>query len=55
MSATGLERIAAELEVRDLIVSAWAAIDRKDWATYAAAFAPDGEFEILGYRRRAVP
>ena len=52
MSTTGAERLAAEFAVRDLIVSAWAAIDRKDWDTYAAAFALDGEFEILGQRRR---
>ena len=51
VTALELERIAAERDVRDLIVSAWAAIDRKDWDTYAAAFAEDGEFEILGQRR----
>jgi uncharacterized protein (TIGR02246 family) len=52
VSTASLERIAAEHDVRDLIISAWAAIDRKDWTTYANAFAEDGEFEILGQRRR---
>lgn len=52
MTARTLERVAAELDVRDLILSAWAAIDRKDWDTYAGAFAEDGEFEIMGQRRR---
>jgi uncharacterized protein (TIGR02246 family) len=51
---TGREetQLAAELDVHNLIVSAWAAIDRKDWDTYANAFADDGEFEIMGQRRR---
>ncbi len=38
--------------IRDLIHSAWAAIDEKDWDGYASAFAEDGKFEILGQRRR---
>jgi uncharacterized protein (TIGR02246 family) len=40
-----------EREIGDLIRSAWAGIDRKDWDAYAAAFAEDGEFEIMGQRR----
>ncbi len=52
MSTVSVDRIAAERDVHDLIISAWAAIDRKDWDTYANAFAQDGEFEILGQRRR---
>lgn len=52
MSAGELAGLAAELEVRNLIVSAWAAIDRKDWDTYANSFAEDGEFEIMGQRRQ---
>jgi uncharacterized protein (TIGR02246 family) len=38
-------------EISRLIRSTWAAIDRKDWAGYAAAFTEDGEFEIMGQRR----
>lgn len=49
---SGNEVLQAERDVVRLIRNAWAAIDRKDWATYADAFAPDGEFEILGQRRR---
>ena len=47
-----LRLLLDEREIRDLIVSAWAGIDRKDWDTYANAFAEDGEFEILGQRRK---
>lgn len=52
MSTVSLDRITAERDVHDLIVSAWAGIDRKDWDAYANAFAEDGEFEIFGQRRR---
>ena len=40
-----------EAAIRRLIVSAWAALDRQDWETYASAWAEDGEFEILGNHR----
>jgi uncharacterized protein (TIGR02246 family) len=40
-----------ERDIRALIRSGWAAIDRKDWDGYASAFAADGVFEILGQRR----
>jgi uncharacterized protein (TIGR02246 family) len=49
---TGNEDLQAERDVVRLIRDAWAAIDRKDWDAYADAFAPDGEFEILGQRRK---
>jgi len=49
--ADDLQTLLDERAIVGLIRSAWAAIDRKDWATYADAFAPDGEFEILGQRR----
>ncbi|HET9103918.1 MAG TPA: nuclear transport factor 2 family protein [Solirubrobacteraceae bacterium] len=42
----------AERDIVRLIRDAWAAIDRKDWDGYANAFATDGEFEIMGQRRR---
>jgi uncharacterized protein (TIGR02246 family) len=48
----GLQTLLDEREIVGLIRSAWAAIDRKDWETYAHAFAEDGEFEILGQRRK---
>jgi uncharacterized protein (TIGR02246 family) len=41
-----------ELAIHRLIVSGWAALDRQDWDTYAAAWAEDGEFRILGKHRR---
>jgi uncharacterized protein (TIGR02246 family) len=46
-----LQNLADERDIRALIRSAWAAIDRKDWDGYASAFAVDGVFEILGQRR----
>jgi len=49
---TELQALADERDIRNLILSAWAGIDRKDWDAYAGAFADDGEFEILGQRRR---
>jgi uncharacterized protein (TIGR02246 family) len=48
----GLRTLLDEREIVALIRSAWAGIDRKDWAAYANAFADDGEFEILGQRRK---
>lgn len=42
----------AERDVVRLIRDTWAAIDRKDWDAYANAFTEDGEFEIMGQRRR---
>lgn len=44
-----------ELAIRRLIVSTWAALDRQDWDTYAAAWDDDGVFEILGQLRRGRP
>lgn len=52
MTTADVAELMGELEVRHLIVSAWAAIDRQDWDAYAGAFAEDGEFEIMGQRRR---
>lgn len=50
MSANAV--LQAERDVVRLIRDTWAAIDRKDWAAYADGFAEDGEFEIMGDRRR---
>jgi uncharacterized protein (TIGR02246 family) len=44
-------RLMDERDIKELIRSGWAAIDRKDWDTYANVFAADGEFEIMGQRR----
>ena len=49
---TGNDSLQAERDIVRLIRGAWAAIDRKDWETYANAFAEDGEFEIMGQRRK---
>ena len=46
-----LKLLLDEQAIRNLIVSAWAALDSKDWPTYAEAFASDGVFEIMGQRR----
>ena len=46
-----IDVIQAERDIVRLIRSAWAAIDAKDWDTYANAFTEDGEFEIMGQRR----
>jgi uncharacterized protein (TIGR02246 family) len=46
------ETLQAERDVVRLIRDTWAAIDRKDWAAYADGFCEDGEFEIMGDRRR---
>ena len=46
------DALLAERDIVRLIRDAWAAIDRKDWDTYADAFADDGEFEIMGQRRK---
>lgn len=48
----GDEVMRAERDVVRLIRDTWAAIDRKDWDAYADAFAEDGEFEIMGQRRK---
>ena len=47
-----LQLLLDEREIRNLALSAWAAIDRKDWDGYANVFAEDGEFEIMGQRRK---
>lgn len=53
MNATDqINRLMDERDIKELIRSGWAAIDRKDWDAYANVFAPDGEFEIMGQRRR---
>jgi uncharacterized protein (TIGR02246 family) len=44
--------LQAERDIVRLIRDTWAAIDRKDWNGYADGFAEDGEFEIMGQRRR---
>jgi uncharacterized protein (TIGR02246 family) len=49
VSSTDLQ---AERDVIRLIRATWAAIDRKDWAGYANGFTEDGEFEIMGQRRK---
>ena len=41
-----------ERDIVRLIRDTWAAIDRKDWDAYANGFAEDGEFEIMGDRRK---
>jgi uncharacterized protein (TIGR02246 family) len=46
-----LQTLLDERDIRALIRGGWAAIDRKDWDTYANAFAADGVFEIMGQRR----
>jgi uncharacterized protein (TIGR02246 family) len=50
MSGNGV--LQAEHDIVRLIRDTWAAIDRKDWDTYADGFAEDGEFEIMGQRRK---
>jgi len=50
VSDTGV--LQAERDIVRLIRDTWAAIDRKDWGAYADAFAEDGEFEIMGQRRK---
>jgi uncharacterized protein (TIGR02246 family) len=49
---SGSDVLQAERDIVRLIRDAWAAIDRKDWDSYANAFAEDGEFEIMGQRRK---
>jgi uncharacterized protein (TIGR02246 family) len=44
--------LQAERTIVRLIRQTWAAIDRKDWDAYADGFAEDGEFEIMGQRRK---
>jgi uncharacterized protein (TIGR02246 family) len=52
MSTEGTASRLADIEdVRRLILLTWASIDRHDWDGYAAGFAEDGVFEILGQRR----
>jgi uncharacterized protein (TIGR02246 family) len=46
------DRLQAERDIVRLIRDTWAAIDRKDWDAYADGFAVDGEFEIMGQRRK---
>ena len=46
------ETLQAERDIVRLIRDTWAAIDRKDWDTYADGFHADGEFEIMGQRRK---
>ncbi|HEX6024341.1 MAG TPA: nuclear transport factor 2 family protein [Solirubrobacter sp.] len=46
------EALQAERDVVRLIRDTWAAIDRKDWEAYADGFTEDGEFEIMGQRRK---
>jgi uncharacterized protein (TIGR02246 family) len=48
----GEDVMRAERDVVRLIRDTWAAIDRKDWDAYANAFTEDGEFEIMGQRRK---
>ena len=48
----GSELMQAERDIVRLIRGTWAALDRKDWAAYADGFAQDGEFEIMGQRRK---
>jgi uncharacterized protein (TIGR02246 family) len=52
MPPPNIGEIAEKIAIHALIVEAWASLDRKDWDGYAGAFASDGEFEILGQRRR---
>jgi uncharacterized protein (TIGR02246 family) len=42
---------ADEAAIRELLLSYPRALDARDWDAYADAFAPDGEFEIMGQRR----
>jgi uncharacterized protein (TIGR02246 family) len=46
------DALQAERDIVRLIRDTWAAIDRKDWDAYADGFAEDGEFEIMGQRRK---
>jgi uncharacterized protein (TIGR02246 family) len=46
------DTLQAERDIVRLIRDTWAAIDRKDWDGYADGFAEDGEFEIMGQRRK---
>jgi uncharacterized protein (TIGR02246 family) len=48
----GNDVLHAERDIVRLIRDTWAAIDRKDWDAYADGFAEDGEFEIMGQRRK---
>lgn len=47
-----VERIAAELEIRDLVARYAAAVTTRDAATWAATWADDGEWEVLGRSAR---
>jgi uncharacterized protein (TIGR02246 family) len=46
------DTLQAERDIVRLIRDTWAAIDGKDWDAYADGFAEDGEFEIMGQRRK---
>lgn len=48
---SGNSVLEAERDIVRLIRETWAAIDRKDWSTYADGFHEDGQFEIMGQRR----
>ena len=52
---SGHDVLQAERDIVRLIHGTWAAIDRKDWDGYADGFAEDGEFEIMGQRRKGRP
>lgn len=46
-----LRLLLDEREILALAVAFGTALDRKDWAAYAATFAEDGTFEIMGQQR----
>ena len=48
---SALQVLLDEREIRTLMLSFGSALDRKDWPAYAATFALDGTFEIMGQRR----
>lgn len=47
-----LKRLLDEAEIGRLLLGFAAALDAKDWASYAATFTEDGVFEIMGQKRR---
>jgi uncharacterized protein (TIGR02246 family) len=46
-----LVRLMDEAAIKRLLLSVGAALDKKDWDTYANCYVEDGVFEILGQRR----
>ncbi len=50
-TATSLEQLLDEAEIKQLILTFGESLDRRDWEAYANTFTEDGVFEIMGQRR----